>query len=174
MTHQIAVYPGTFDPVTNGHIDLIRRALDIFSRVVVGVAVVSGKETLFSAEERADMLRRATRKWRAVRVEPFDDLSVAFAKRQGSRVILRGLRMLSDFEYEFQMALTNRRLTPTVETVFLMPSAEYSYVSSRLIKEAVTLGADVRGLVPDFVAQRLKNRLRLAEAAPGASAHRLR
>ena len=174
MTHHIAVYPGTFDPVTNGHMDLIQRALAIFPRVVVGVAVVSGKETLFSVEERTEMLRQATRKWRAVRVEPFDDLAVAFAKRQGARVILRGLRMLSDFEYEFQMALTNRRLTPEVETVFLMPSAEYSYISSRLIKETVTLGADVRGFVPDFVAQRLKDRLALSEAPPGASAHKLR
>lgn len=160
MTNQIAVYPGTFDPVTNGHIDIIRRALDIFPRVVVGVAVVTGKETLFPVEERTEMLRRATRKWRSVRVEPFDDLAVAFAKRQGSRVIIRGLRMLSDFEYEFQMALTNRRLTPMVETVFLMPSAEFSYLSSRLIKEAVSLGADAGGFVPDFVARRLKERLR--------------
>jgi pantetheine-phosphate adenylyltransferase len=160
VTNQTAVYPGTFDPVTNGHIDLIRRALDIFPKVVVGVSVVSGKETLFTAEERGDLLRQATRRWRGVRVELFDDLAVAFAKRQGARVILRGLRMLSDFEYEFQMALTNRRLTPEVETVFLMPSAEYSYISSRLIKEAVTLGADVRGLVPDFVAKQLERRLR--------------
>ncbi len=160
MINHIAVYPGTFDPVTNGHIDIIRRALDIFPRVVVGVAVVTGKETLFPVEERVQMLRQATRKWRAVRVEPFDDLSVHFAQRQGARVIIRGLRMLSDFEYEFQMALTNRRLTPTVETVFLMPSAEYSYLSSRLIKEAVSLGADARGFVPDFVAKRLKDRLR--------------
>lgn len=160
MNNRVAVYPGTFDPVTNGHIDLIRRALDIFPRVVVGVAEVSGKETLFSTVERVEMLRQATGRWKRVRVEPFDDLSVAFAKRQGARVILRGLRMISDFEYEFQMALTNRRITPAVETVFLMPSAEYSYVSSRLIKESVMLGADARGLVPDFVARRLKDRLR--------------
>ena len=160
MNNRMAVYPGTFDPVTNGHIDLVRRALDIFPKVVVGVATVSGKETLFSTEERVDMLRQATRRWRKVSVEPFDDLAVAFAQRHGARVILRGLRMLSDFEYEFQMALTNRRLTPAVETVFLMPSAEYSYLSSRLIKEAVMLGADARGLVPDFVARRLKERFR--------------
>ena len=155
----VAVYPGTFDPVTNGHLDLIRRALAIFPRVVVGVAVRPAKETLFSVEERVAMLRRACRRWRAVRVEPFDDLAVAFARRRKARVILRGLRMLSDFEYEFQMALTNRRLNPSIETVFLMPSAEYSYLSSRLIKEAAALGADPRGLVPSFVAAQLKKKL---------------
>ena len=160
MNNRVAVYPGTFDPVTNGHIDLIRRALEIFPRVVVGVAVVSGKETLFSAEERVEMLRHATRGLRGIKVGSFNDLAVSFAQRNKARVILRGLRMLSDFEYEFQMALTNRRLTPAVETVFLMPSAEYSYLSSRLIKEAVMLGADVRGFVPAAVAQKLKDRLR--------------
>ena len=157
---KIAVYPGTFDPVTNGHIDVIRRARAVFAQVVVGVAENPGKGTLFSVEERVKMLRRATRRFPGVKVVPFDGLSVSFARRQKARVILRGLRMLSDFEYEFQLALTNRRLDPQVETVFLMPSAETSYVSSRLIKEAAGLGADVRGLVPPFVARRLKERLR--------------
>lgn len=156
---KIAVYPGTFDPVTNGHIDLIRRALAIFPQVIVGVAENPGKGTLFSVEERVEMLRQATRRWRGVRVKPFDGLAVSFARLQGARVILRGARMLSDFEYEFQLALTNRRLDPQVETVFLMPSAEYSYLSSRLLKEAAGLGADVRGLVPPFVAKRLKEKL---------------
>ena len=156
----MAVYPGTFDPVTNGHIDLIRRALRLFPRVVVGVAVNPEKGALFTVEERVQMLVQATRRWRGVKVEPFDGLAVAFAREHKTRVILRGLRMLSDFEYEFQMALTNRGLDPGVETVFLMPSAEFSYVSSRLIKEAAALGADVAGLVPDFVARRLKEKLK--------------
>ena len=159
MSEHVAVYPGTFDPVTNGHIDLIRRALCIFPKVVVGVAVSPGKETLFDTEERVAMLKQATRRLRAVQVKPFDGLAVAFARRHGARVILRGLRMLSDFEYEFQLALTNRGLDPGVETVFLMPSAEYSYLSSRLIKEAAALGARVEGLVPGFVARRLHAKL---------------
>ena len=159
LTDRIAVYPGTFDPVTNGHLDLIQRALAIFSRVIVGVAVDPGKETLFPVEERVDFLRRATRRWAKVRVEPFGGLAVSFARKRGARVIIRGLRMLSDFEYEFQMALTNRRLDSGIETVFLMPSAEYSYISSRLIKEAAGLGADVRGLIPGFVVPRLKEKL---------------
>jgi pantetheine-phosphate adenylyltransferase len=156
----VAVYPGTFDPVTNGHLDLIRRALAITRRLVVGVAVSPGKETLFSVQERVAMLAQATRGWRGVRVEPFDGLVVAFAKRHGARMIVRGLRMLSDFEYEFQMALTNRKLEPTLETIFLMPSEEHSYISSRLIKEAAALGADVGRFVPGFVARRLKEELR--------------
>ena len=157
---KIAVYPGTFDPVTNGHLDLIRRARAVFPQVVVGVAENPGKGTLFSVEDRVEMLRQATRRFSGVKVEPFGGLSVSFARLKKSRVILRGLRMLTDFEYEFQLALTNRRLDPQVETVFLMPSAETSYVSSRLIKEAAGLGADVRGLVPPFVARRLKERLK--------------
>ena len=153
-----ALYPGTFDPVTNGHIDLIRRATALFDKVVVGVAVITEKEPLFSVEERVAMLRQATRRWPAVTIKPFDGLAVGFARTEKAAVILRGLRMLSDFEYEFQMALTNRRLDPGIETVFMMPSAEYSYLSSRLIKQAGFLGADVSIFVPDFVAQRLKER----------------
>jgi pantetheine-phosphate adenylyltransferase len=156
----IAVYPGTFDPVTNGHIDLIRRARAIFDQVVVGVAVNPGKGTLFSMEERVEMLRRAIRGLRGVAVQPFDSLAVAFARRHRSKVTLRGLRMLSDFEYEFQMALTNRRLDPKIETIFMMPSAEYSYLSSRLIKEAAALGGEVEKFAPNFVAKRLKEKLR--------------
>ena len=154
-----AIYPGTFDPVTYGHIDLIHRARALFPKVVVGVAVNPGKGALFPVEERAAMLRQAVRGLAGVSVERFGGLSVKFARKHGARVILRGLRMLSDFEYEFQMALTNRRLDPHIETVFLMPSAEYSYLSSRLIKEAVELGADARGFVPDRVARALKNKL---------------
>ena len=156
----VAVYPGTFDPVTNGHLDLIRRVLAIAEKLVVGVAVNPGKETLFSVQERVAMLERATRGWRGVKVEPFDGLAVSFAKRRGARMIVRGARMLSDFEYEFQMALTNRKLEPTLETVFMMPSEEHSYLSSRLIKEAAALGAEVDPFVPGFVARRLREKLR--------------
>ena len=156
----LAVYPGTFDPVTNGHLDVIRRALELFERVVVGVAVNPEKRPLFSADERVDMLRGATRGKRPrLRIEPFDGLAVDFAKAYESRVIIRGLRMLSDFEYEFQMALTNRKLAPRIETVFMMPSEEHSYVASRLIKEAAALGADVRQFVPAPVAKLLRQRL---------------
>ncbi len=153
-----AIYPGTFDPVTNGHIDLIRRAAALFEKVVVGVAVINDKEPLFSVEERVAMLRQAARRWKTVTVKPFGGLAVAFAREEKAGVILRGLRMLSDFEYEFQMTLTNRRLDPGIETVFMMPSAEYSYLSSRLIKQAGFLGADVSSFVPRFVAQRLKEK----------------
>lgn len=155
----IALYPGTFDPVTNGHIDVIRRALALFEKLVVGVAVNTEKGTLFPVEERVEMLCLVTRRWKNVTVEPFDNLVVDFAKAKSASVILRGLRMLSDFEYEFQMALTNRKLEPKVETIFMMPSQEYSYISSRLIKETAALGADVRRFVPAHVAKRLKERL---------------
>ncbi|MCM8794861.1 MAG: pantetheine-phosphate adenylyltransferase [Candidatus Omnitrophica bacterium] len=157
---QRAVYPGTFDPVTNGHIDLIKRAMALFDEVVIGVAVHSGKDALFSVDERVDFVKRATRQWRAVKVLSFDGLVVDFARRHKACVIIRGLRMLTDFEYEFQMALTNRALDPGMETVFMMPSAEYSYLSSRLIKQAAALGADVNKFVPPFVARDLHQRAR--------------
>ena len=158
--NQVAVYPGTFDPVTYGHIDLIHRARANFPRVVVGVAVNPEKGTLFSVEERIAMLKQAIRGLAGVTVERFDGLAVDFAREHGARLVIRGLRMLSDFEYEFQMALTNRRLDSHIETVFLMPSAEYSYLSSRLIKEAAGLGADLRGFVPRGVERALKSKLR--------------
>ena len=158
-SNQVAVYPGTFDPVTYGHIDLIRRARAIFPRVVVGVAVNTEKGTLFSVEERIAMLKQAIRRSPGVSVEQVDGLAVDFARKHGTRLVIRGLRMLSDFEYEFQMALTNRQLDPHIETVFLMPSAEYSYLSSRLIKEAAGLGADLKGFVPDGVARALRSKL---------------
>ncbi|MBI3318831.1 MAG: pantetheine-phosphate adenylyltransferase [Candidatus Omnitrophica bacterium] len=161
-TNRIAVYPGTFDPVTNGHVDLIRRGLAIFKRLVVGVAVNPGKETLFSVEERLLMVKEATRPLKGVSVKPFESLAVDFARENGARVILRGLRMLSDFEYEFQMALTNRKLRPNLETVFMMPSEESAYISSRLIKEAAALGADTGPFVPARVAERLKAKLHVS------------
>lgn len=155
-----AVYPGTFDPVTYGHIDLIRRARKIFDEVVVAVARNEGKSPLFSLEERVDLLRRATRGMKGVRVDHFDTLAVNYVRRKGTRVMIRGLRMLSDFEYEFQMALTNRKLSDDVETIFMMPSESYSYISARLIKEAAALGADLSAFVPPFVAEALRRKLR--------------
>ena len=155
-----AIYPGTFDPVTYGHIDLIRRARNIFDEVIVAVAHNPGKGPLFTVEERVRLLRRATRSIRGVTVDHFDSLVVDYARRKHTRVVIRGLRMLSDFEYEFQMALTNRKLSKAVETIFLMPSESFSYVSARLLKEAGKLGADLSAFVPSFVAAALRRKLR--------------
>ena len=154
-----AVYPGTFDPVTYGHIDLIKRARKIFDEVVVAVAHNPDKAPLFSVEERVQLLRQATRSMPGVVVDHFDSLVVDYVRRQGARVVLRGLRMVSDFEYEFQMALTNRKLSDAVETIFMMPSESYAYISARLIKEAGALGADLSAFVPSFVAQALRRKL---------------
>ena len=154
-----AIYPGTFDPVTYGHVDVIKRARKIFSEVVVAVAHNPGKDPLFSVEERVAFLRRATRGLRGVTIDDFDSLVVHYARRKGAKVMIRGLRMLSDFEYEFQMALTNRKLSQQVETIFLMPSETYSYVSARLIKEVAELGANLSMFVPAYVARALRQRL---------------
>lgn len=154
-----AVYPGTFDPVTYGHVDVIRRAARLFHEVVVAVAHNPGKQPLFSVEERVGLLRRVTRAMPGVVVESFDSLVVDYVKRRYARVMIRGLRMLSDFEYEFQMALTNRKLMPEVETIFMMPAESYAYVSARLIKEAAALGADVSAFVPPVVAAALRRKL---------------
>ena len=131
-----AVYPGTFDPVTYGHIDLIKRAVTIFDEVIVAVAHNPGKAPLFRVEERVALLTQATKGLRGVQIDAFDSLVVDYCRRKRARVMIRGLRMLSDFEYEFQMALTNRKLCDEVETIFLMPHESYAYVSARLIKEA--------------------------------------
>ena len=155
-----AVYPGTFDPVTYGHIDLIKRALRIFDEVVVAVAHNPGKTPLFTVEERVRLLRQATRSLRGVLIDDFDSLVVDYARRKRTRVVIRGLRMLSDFEYEFQMALTNRKLSAQVETIFLMPSESYAYLSARLIKEATELGASLSAFVPPAVEAALRRKLR--------------
>jgi len=156
---QVALYPGTFDPVTNGHIDLIRRAHDIFGNVIVAVAHNAGKKPLFSVKERVEMLKKATQDMPGISVTDFDGLVVDYAHKVKAGVIVRGLRMLSDFEYEFQMALTNRKFSPDIETIFLMPHESYSYLSAKLIKEAGALGADLSSFVPDFVSQALRNKL---------------
>ena len=153
------VYPGTFDPVTYGHIDLIKRALRIVDELIVAVAHNPAKRPLFSVQDRVALLKRATKGLRGVVIDDFDSLVVDYVRRKRSRVVLRGLRMLSDFEYEFQMALTNRKLSDQVETLFLMPSESHSYVSARLIKETAALGADLSAFVPPFVEAALKRKL---------------
>ena len=154
-----ALFPGTFDPFTNGHLDLTRRAARLFDRVIVAVAPSPAKGTLFTVEERVEMIHLATRTMRHVEVVAFSDLVVDCAKRLGAQVMIRGLRAVSDFEYEFQMALMNRRLSPSLEVVFLMPSQQYSYLNSTLVKEVAKLGGKVTGLVPVSVEERLKARL---------------
>lgn len=156
---QRAIYPGTFDPVTYGHIDLIKRAQEVFSEVIVAVAHNPHKTPLFSSSERVAMLRKATQGMAGVEVDDFQGLVIDYAHRKHAHVLIRGLRMLSDFEYEFQMALTNRKLSGDIETIFLMPHESYSYLSSRLLKEAASLGADLSSFVPDYVGQALKRKL---------------
>lgn len=157
---QKAIYPGSFDPVTYGHIDLIKRATKIFEMVIVSVARNSQKETLFSVKERVDMLKEATVGMEQVIVEDFEGLVIDYAHKHKIDVIIRGLRMVSDFEYEFQMALTNRKLSKDIETIFLMPSEQYSYISSRLLKETAALGADLSYFLPKTVEVKLKEKLR--------------
>jgi pantetheine-phosphate adenylyltransferase len=156
---RIAVYPGSFDPVHNGHVDIIERCCPIFDQVVVAVLNNTSKEPLFSIGERVDMLREVLAERAACRVESFSGLLVDFMEQLGARTIVRGLRAVSDFESEFQMALMNRRLNPRVETVFLTPKEEYSYLSSRLTKEVFLLGGDLEGLVPQAVLERMRARI---------------
>lgn len=157
----LAIYPGSFDPITYGHIDVIERAVRIFGRVVVAVAHNREKAPLFSVEERLGMLREIVREIPGVEVDSFDTLLVDYATRRGAQVIIRGLRALSDFEYEFQMALTNRKIRNEIETVFLMTSEQYSYLSSRMIKEIAALGGDVRDFVPGCIAKMIGRKLGL-------------
>lgn len=156
---QRAIYPGSFDPVTYGHIDLIKRAQEIFSEVIVAVAHNPQKRPLFSVKERVRMLNRAASDLKGIVIDDFDGLVIDYARRQKAGVLIRGLRMISDFEYEFQMALTNRKLAPDIETIFLMPQESYSYLSSKLLKEAASLGAGLSSFVPDFVEEALKRKL---------------
>jgi pantetheine-phosphate adenylyltransferase len=150
-----AVYPGSFDPLTNGHLDLIERSLRIFDELIVAVVTNPAKTALFTDPERVEMIREATRGLRHIEIMVFEGLLVDFVTKVGARAIIRGLRAVSDFEYEFQMALMNRKLREEVETVFLMPHEAYSYISSRLIKEVAGYGGSVTGLVPPGVEKRL-------------------
>jgi len=157
---QTAIYPGTFDPITYGHIDLIKRAQEIFPEVIVAVAHNPHKKPLFSVKERIQMLKKAAGGLKGVTIADFNGLVIDYAHKHKVKVLIRGLRMLSDFEYEFQMALTNRKLSPDIETIFLMPQESYSYLSSKLLKEAASLGADLSFFVPGFVEKALKEKLR--------------
>lgn len=156
MDSKLAIYPGSFDPVTNGHLDLIERASKLFGRVVVTVARNAEKAPMFTLKERMDMLREATQQFPNVEVDTFDGLLVDYARKLGARVLVRGIRAVSDYEYELQMALMNRRLEPQLETVFMLPAVEYSYLSSHLVRELAVLGGSLTGLVPPAVEQRLR------------------
>lgn len=158
MKDVVAIYPGSFDPLTNGHVDIIHRGARLFDRIVIAVLINLEKAPLFTVPERVDIARDAFKGWPNVEVDTFDGLLVDYARRKQASVIVRGLRAVSDFEYEMQMALMNRRLNDEVETVFMMPAEPYTYVSSRLVKEVVALGGSVHGLVPDTVEARLREK----------------
>jgi pantetheine-phosphate adenylyltransferase len=154
-----ALYPGTFDPPTNGHIDLILRGAKLFEHLTVAILKNPVKNPLFTLDDRVTMLKEATRSLGNVSVATFDGLMVNFAREQNATAVLRGIRAISDYEYEFQMALMNRRLAPEIETVFLQPAGRYSFVSSRMVKEVFSFGGDIAGLVPPAVLKRLKGRI---------------
>lgn len=158
MENRIAVYPGTFDPITNGHLDIIERGLKLFDGLVVAIAESPVKEPLFTVEERIKMVKDAVKKYKNVKVESFDCLLIDYMRKKKAGIILRGLRVISDFEYEFQMALTNRKLAPDIETVFMMTAEGYAYLSSRFIKEIARLGGRFDCFVPPNVAKMLKEK----------------
>ena len=159
MKKVIAIYPGSFDPPTNGHLDLIERGSKIFDELIVAVLRNPEKEALFSLEERRAMLKEMTARFDNVRVDAFDGLLVDYAVRQKASAVLRGIRAISDYEYELQMAMMNRKLEPRLETVFMMPAETYSYLSSRLVREIAKLGGSVQGLVPPPVEERLRRKI---------------
>ena len=158
MNDVVAIYPGSFDPLTNGHVDIIHRGSRLFDRIVIAGLINLEKAPLFTVLERVDIARNSFKDMPKVEVDTFDGLLVDYARRKKASVIVRGLRAVSDFEYEMQMALMNRRLNGEVETVFMMPAEPYTYVSSRLVKEVVALGGTVRGLVPEIVEARLREK----------------
>ncbi|WP_419805832.1 pantetheine-phosphate adenylyltransferase [Terriglobus sp.] len=172
MPHVTAIYPGTFDPPTNGHLDLCMRGSRIFDRLIVAVLRNSSKGVpLFTTQERAEMLAEITQPFGNVSVATFDGLLVDFARQQGATAVLRGIRAVSDYEYEFQMAMMNRKLDPQLETVFMQPAEKYTYVSSRLIKGVFQLGGDINSLVPPAVMERLRTKVpaNIAQPETGAS-----
>jgi pantetheine-phosphate adenylyltransferase len=155
----VAIYPGSFDPVTNGHLDLIARGAMIFDRLIVGVTQNLEKDALFSVNERIEMLEAATFDWKNVQVEVFEGLLVEYARAKGASVILRGIRAVSDYEYELQMAMMNRKIESHIETVFMLPGEAYSFISSRIVRELARLGGPVKGFVPALVEERLRAKL---------------
>jgi pantetheine-phosphate adenylyltransferase len=159
MKTSTAIYPGSFDPVTNGHLDLIERGEKMFDVLIVAVLRNAEKQPLFSVEERVEMLREVTKPWSGVEVDVFDGLLVDYARKRGAAVILRGIRAVSDYEYELQMALMNRKLEPRLETVFMLPAESYSYLSAKLVRELAQLGGPLTGLVPPAVEQRLRSKI---------------
>jgi pantetheine-phosphate adenylyltransferase len=160
MPETSAIYPGSFDPITNGHVDIINRGLKVFGQVIVAVLENPKKRPLFTTKERVRMIQDIFASKKEVEVRAFDGLLVDFARAQGTRVVIRGLRAISDFEYEFQMALMNRSLAPDIETFFMMPNVNYSFLSSNLVREVAGLGGSVEGLVPPAVARKLRNKVR--------------
>ncbi len=162
-----AIYPGSFDPLTNGHLDLIERGSKIFDELIVAILVNSEKEPLFTVPERMEMLEEMVRRFDNVSIDTFHGLLVDYARRKQAKAVLRGIRAISDYEYELRMALLNRKLAPEVETVFMMPAEAYSYISSRLVKEVCQLGGSVRDLVPPLVEKTLKEKIN------GKAAHQL-
>jgi pantetheine-phosphate adenylyltransferase len=159
MKTSVAIYPGSFDPVTNGHLDLIGRGEKMFDHLIVAVLKNVEKEPLFSLTERVDMLREVTKHWEAVEVDVFEGLLIDYARKRGAGVILRGIRAVSDYEYELQMALMNRKLEPRLETVFMLPGESYSYLSAKLVREIAHFGGALTGLVPPEVEQRLRSKV---------------
>jgi len=159
MKTSVAIYPGSFDPVTNGHLDLIGRGEQMFDHLIVAVLKNVDKQALFSVTERVEMLKEVTKKWGSVEIDVFDGLLVDYARRRGAGVILRGIRAISDYEYELQMALMNRKLEPRLETVFMLPGESYSYLSAKLVREIAQLGGPLAGLVPPIVEQRLRSKV---------------
>jgi pantetheine-phosphate adenylyltransferase len=159
MKTSVAIYPGSFDPVTNGHLDLIGRGEQMFDHLIVAVLKNVEKEPLFSVPERVEMLKEVTKKWDSVEIDVFEGLLVDYARKRGAGVILRGIRAISDYEYELQMALMNRKLEPRLETVFMLPGESYSYLSAKLVREIAQLGGPLAGLVPPIVEQRLRSKV---------------
>jgi len=159
---RLAIYPGSFDPITNGHVDVISRAATLFDQIIVAPASNEEKSGLFSMEERVEMLREVTSRFPNVTVRAFSGLLVEFARKEGAVAVVRGLRAISDFEFEFQMALMNRKLEPNIETIFLTPREEYTYISSRIVKEIARLGGQVDEFVPEPVVEALRKKLRIA------------